>query len=91
MTIRAQTGPGAIDDLLSHTLLSPEQVAVLIAGVLLIDDARMYGLIDSDLVIDRSRCDAILMRLAAAGIKPDVDEAASKALELMAELGAIRR
>lgn len=80
----------SLDALFSKTTLTPHQIATLIAGVLLLDDAKHYGLIDSGPVIDRPRCDAILLRLAARGIRPDPDEAAAKALELMAELGAIR-
>lgn len=70
--------------------LSLRDLAVLAAGCLLVDDARLYGLIDGDLGIDRQRCRAVLRQAEAAGIVADSDEAAAAALHVMAELGAVR-
>ena len=70
--------------------LSPERLAALAAGCLLIDDARLYGLIDGGPSIDRVRCRAVLDRLEAEGIVPEQDEISNAALELLAELGQVR-
>lgn len=69
----------------------PERLAVLTAALLVIDDARALGLIDSGLDVDRSECMALLSRLKREGFVPSQDEAATAALELMVELEVIRR
>lgn len=80
-----------LDGLFEHTRLTPQQIATLIAACLLIEDAKHYGLIDGGPQFDRARGEAILRALKARGVVADPDDAAAKALELMAELGAIRQ
>jgi hypothetical protein len=71
--------------------LSPRRLAALTKGCLLIDDARMYGLIDGGPKVDRERCVEVLDRLRKRGVVPTEEEAERAALDLMAELGAVRR
>lgn len=99
MTIKAQTGPavapaqrvrprplGPLDSL----SLTPQRLAALAAACLLIDDARLYGLIESGPEIDRTRCAEILDDLARQGVTPGPEEVEAAALSLMAELGVVR-
>lgn len=71
--------------------ISPARLAALTAGCLLIDDARLYGLIDSGPQVDRRQCAKVLAELEREGIVPDEEQAANAAIELMAELGMVRR
>lgn len=90
---RAQTGPGATAQrppCLPSTSLEPRVLAACAAALLVIDDARLHGLIDDGPIIDRGRCREILTELQSQGVVPDPDEAAVKVLELMAELGEVR-
>jgi hypothetical protein len=70
--------------------VAPERLAALAAGCLLIDDARLYGLIDGGPQVDRARCGQVLAELERAGVVPDEGDAAAAAIELMAELGMVR-
>lgn len=69
--------------------LAPETLAALTAGLLLIDDARIYGLITGGPSIDREQCVAVLERLAADGVVASHEQAVCKAIEIMAELSAV--
>lgn len=69
--------------------LPPRRLATLTAGLLLIDDARIHGLIDGGPAVDRRRCNAVLRNLRRDGIVPEHDEVSAAALSLMAELGLL--
>jgi hypothetical protein len=106
MTIQAQTGPGArvpqrvatrplpaFDAAVAPFLsvpMSPHRVGVLAQACLLIDDARLYGLIDSGPDVNRARCEEIIDDLARQGIGAAQEEIEAAALSLMAEFGAVR-
>jgi hypothetical protein len=81
---------GAAHPLDGPPLPNLAKLAVLTAGLLLIDDARIYGLIDAGPDVDRERCHDLLRRAEGYGIVPDADEAEAAALSLMAELGVLR-
>lgn len=57
--------------------------ARLAAGLLLIDDARLYGLITGGPVIDRERCVAFLDRAAEHGVEPDEQATQDAAIALV--------
>jgi hypothetical protein len=98
MTIRAQIGPIAAERVNDHRplhpldspSLSPHRLAVLAHALLLIDDAHLYGLIDSGPDVDRGRCRQVIDDLARQGIGAASEEIEAAALALMAELGAVR-
>lgn len=96
MTIKAQTGVAerVNDRRPAHPLdspsLSPHRLGVLCAACLLIDDARIYGLIDSGPDVDRARCRQIIDDLQRQGITAASEEIEAAALALMAELGTVR-
>jgi hypothetical protein len=100
MTIKAQTGPGTVAERVHARPLPPpldspqlpdlRRLATLSAGLLLIDDARLYGLIDSGPDVDRGRCADVLERARRHEIVVDDDEVAAAAVALMAELGVLR-
>lgn len=66
--------------------LSPQRLAALSAACLLIDDARLYGLIDGGPEVDREQCEAVLERLKREGIVPSAQEVESSAIALVLEL-----
>jgi len=72
------------------TDLSPRELAALAAGVLLIDDARLYGLIEGGPDVDRARCEELLQQAREEGIVPTKDEASDAAIVVMAEIGVVR-
>lgn len=96
MTIKAQIAPNErVNDRrpvhpLDSPSLSPHRLAVLASACLLIDDARLYGLIDSGPDVDRTRCRQIIDDLGRQGIAAAAEEIEAAALALMAELGAVR-
>lgn len=63
--------------------LAPRELAALAKGMLLLDDARMYGLIEGGPRIDRDRAETILEQLAGEGIVPTNGEATESAVEFV--------
>lgn len=60
--------------------------ADLAAGLLVIDDARLYGLMRGGPDIDRARCEAALAMAAERGYVPDAVQARKAAVELASEM-----
>jgi hypothetical protein len=69
----------------SNPELSPRELAALAAGCLMIDDARLYGLVSGGPKVDREHCEAVLERLGREGVVPTKAEAQQAALDLIAE------
>jgi hypothetical protein len=63
-----------------------EAAAVLAAGHLMIDDARLYGFVEGGPKINRERCVEILDQAAAVGIVPTKEAATQAALDIIAEV-----
>lgn len=74
----------------TRTGMSLRDLGACAAALLLIDDARLYGLVDGGPEVDRGRCEQVLEELARARVWPTEDEMHAKVLELLAELGAVR-
>lgn len=66
------------------------RLATLAAALVMIDDARIHGLIDGGPHIDRAQCRRTIGQAHAEGFICDPDEVAAAALSLMAELGVLR-
>lgn len=81
---RIDVVPALSDPVAAHEL------ATLAAACLLIDDARIHGLIDAGPEIDRARCRRVIGQAHAEGFIVDQDEVSAAALSLMAELGVLR-
>lgn len=70
--------------------LSLAELAASAAACLLISEAHLYGLIDSDAGIDRAKCIEIVQRARRAGIVPEQEEIEAKAIAVMCSLGVVR-
>lgn len=91
MTVKAQTyDPRAAILDAQRRSIEPRELGALCAALLLIDDARLCGLVDGAPEVERERCEDVLSELARDGVTIDVDEASGKMLELLAEIGVAR-
>ena len=69
--------------------MSAHDMALLAAGCLMVDDARLYGLIDADATIDRARCHELLRQAAGEGVVVSEEDCERAALRIMAALGIL--
>ena len=67
--------------------VSAHDMALLAAGCLMVDDARLYGLIDADATVDRARCNELLRQAARDGVVVSEEDCERAALRIMAALG----
>lgn len=72
---------------MSHEL-PPRALAALAAGCLLIESARLYGLVTGGPPIDVEQCEAVLARLAREGVVPTEDETQAAACRFIAEINS---
>lgn len=59
------------------------------AGLLLIDDAKLYGFVRGGPAIDRRRCEEILAGASEHGITPDTDAVQEAAISIMAGFNGV--
>lgn len=66
--------------------LTDAELAALAEGLLRLDAARQYGLIEGGPKIDVEHCEAVLARLAREGVVPTDEQANASAIEFMAQV-----
>ena len=69
--------------------MTPHDMALLAAGCLMLDDARLCGLIDPDATIDRARCLELLHQAKRDGVVVSEEDCERAALRIMAALGVL--
>jgi hypothetical protein len=77
-------------DLVAHPSSVDEwrAVATAAAGLLLIDDARLFGLVRGGPTVVRVRCEPVLATAAEVGIVPTPEEANAAAMRVIAAVNA---
>lgn len=65
--------------------LTDQELADLSQGLILLNDAKLYGFIEGGPKIDVEHCEVVLARLAREGIVPDEDGAQRSAVAFIAQ------